>query len=138
MTTDDLLDESHDEKRLLAKVLLQKEETVPVSSPKKTGKEIRPAVDWLIIIPALVGLFTIFCIAYAFGAMIVGMTFAIAGGASIWGLYSIINTFLNAVFGVGIGILGMLISSYMILRMWTNKNLNFDMIINFINVLLVR
>lgn len=102
ISTDDLLDESMDENTLLAKVLLKEHKQVGQSKEKThVGLPAHSAVDWLIMIPALLGFFIIIGMLYVFGAMIVAMIYCLSGISGIWGVYSIVNTFLNISNGTG-------------------------------------
>lgn len=100
ITIDDLLDESIEEKELLSKILLT-DKTNSIKESENQVKQTRNALEWLIIIPAMVGLYTLIFMAYVFGAMFTSMIYLLSAASGVWGLYSIINIFLNISNGAG-------------------------------------
>lgn len=100
ITIDDLLDESLDEKTLLSKILLVNK-TESVNENKNQATKTKSALDYLIIIPAMVGLYTLIFMAYVFGAMFTGMIYLLSAASGVWGIYSVVNIFLNISNGAG-------------------------------------
>lgn len=87
VTVDQLLDEEIDEKALA--LIFAGVEEKPAPAPVRTHS----AMDWLVLIPAYVGVGILVFMAYFFGAMLVAMLFTLAIGAPIYGVYSLINVF---------------------------------------------
>ena len=107
VSVDSLFDDEKGETALIAEV-------AGVNAEEKAhGKEItRSALDYLVIIPAWVGVGILYIMAYAMPAMAVAMCFSIAFGAPVYGLYSIVNVFLSMGIGarlvaVGFGLIGL-------------------------------
>lgn len=130
VSIDVLLDDNINEKDLLK--LLTKEDTHQEEKQEVIQKEVvknqRSAIDYLILIPAWLGLFILIGMGYMFGAILVGMLYTIAIASPIYGVYSLVNTFfltdVNQILisismffiGLGLGYPVILLSN-----MWLNK-----------------
>ena len=129
ISIDMLLDESVDETALIRELTKgdsTQEQTI-VSSAKS-----RSMLDYLLMIPIGLGVAVVIGMAYVMGAIAVGLLFGVAVGSIGYGLFSIVNIFLNASIGTGailisvsfalIGI-GISYPAYLLGRWWLAKYL---------------
>lgn len=144
VSIDILLDYNIKEKDLLK--LITQEEIIKEEKQETVQKEViktqRSAIDYLVLIPAWLGLFILIGMGYMFGAILVGMLYTISLAGPIYGIYSLVNTFFlidaNQILisismffiGLGIGYPMMLLSNMWLIKFknlikWlNNKTIN--------------
>ena len=108
VSTDLLLDTSIMQEDLLLEVLSrnQKSSAVPLFveapvPPQNVQKSRRSMLDWLILVPVLVGVGIGIFMFYVFGAMAIGFGFLFSALSIVGSVWSAVAVFFNAANGVG-------------------------------------
>jgi len=110
VSTDVLLDATIKQDELMLEVLnrqnkggqvAQTEVKAEPSADKKSEKKQRSMLDWLILVPVLLGVGIGIFMFYVFGAMLIGFGFLFSGGSIIASIWSAVAIFINASNGIG-------------------------------------
>lgn len=96
ITTDLLLDDKVGEKELTDYILNNKKEKKNVETNHK-----KSMLDYLLLVPILLGVGILIFMFYCFGIMIIGFLYAFFAGAIIAPLYGFVMIFVNASGGIG-------------------------------------